>query len=51
MKTELANEQIEHYQNEGWLIVAEFLTSDELRTMNDAIDAAVEAMRRSKVAG
>ena len=51
MKTELTTEQIEHYQNEGWLIVEDFLTSDELTAMNDAVDAGVEQMGRTKITG
>ena len=51
MKTELGPEQIEHYQEEGWLIVEDFLTPDELQAMNDAVDAGVEQMGRSKITG
>ena len=51
MKTALTTAQIEHYQNEGWLIVENFLTPAELDTLNDAVDASVEAMGRTKITG
>jgi len=51
MKTELATEQIGQYQQEGWLIVEDFFTADELRDMNDAVDAGVAAMGAYKVSG
>ena len=51
MKTQLANTQIEQYQNEGWLIVDDFLNANELRALNDAVDAGVEAMGSAKISG
>ena len=51
MKTELNDEQVEQYQSEGWTIVEDFLTVDELSTMTDAVDAGVEAMGSDKVSG
>ena len=31
MKTALTSQQVELYQREGWLILEDFLTSDELQ--------------------
>ena len=51
MKTALNPEQIEQYQQEGWLIVDDFLGPDELNVLNEAVDAGVETMDRDKVSG
>lgn len=51
MKTALTPQQIESYQNEGWLIVEDFLTPDELRELCDAIEVSVAEMGGTKLAG
>lgn len=51
MKTTLQAEQIEQYQNEGWLIVEDFLSAAELESMNTAVDEAVAVMGGNKVTG
>ena len=51
MKTALNPEQIEQYQQEGWLIVDDFLGPDELNVLNEAVDAGVETIGRDKVSG
>ena len=51
MKTELTVEQIEHHQREGWTIVKDFLTSEELEELSDAVDAGVEQMGKTKLTG
>jgi len=44
MKTVVTEEQAKHYQNEGWLIVEDFLSAEEVKTVNGAIDACIEQM-------
>ena len=51
MKTALAPAQIEHYQHQGWLIVEDFLTPNELASLNQAVNAGVDAMGGTKVSG
>ena len=51
MQTALNPAQIDQYQNEGWLIVEDFLTADELAVLNEAVNAGVEAMGDNKVSG
>mgnify|MGYP001195229984 FL=1 len=51
MKTELQAEQIEHYQREGWLIVEDFLSADELVSLNTAVDEGAATMGGDKVSG
>ena len=51
MQTTLVPAQIEHYQHQGWLIVEDFLTPDELAKLNEAVDAGVDAMGGTKVSG
>ena len=50
MKTELTSQQIESYQREGWLIIEDFLTPDELGELCSAIDAAVTQMGATRIA-
>ena len=38
MKTEVTQEQIRSYQENGFLIIDDFLTADELETWRDAVD-------------
>ena len=51
MKTDLTPAQIAQYQDEGWLIVEDFLPADELAKLSDAVEAGVQAMGGSKVSG
>ena len=51
MKTDLTPAQIAQYQDEGWLIVEDFLPPDELAKLSDAVEAGVQAMGGSKVSG
>ena len=51
MKTALTTQQIEAYQSEGWLIIEDFLTPDELQEMCAAVDEAVGQMGRNRIAG
>lgn len=44
MKTVVTEEQSKHYQDEGWLIIEGFLSSEEVITVNGAIDACIEQM-------
>ena len=44
MKTDVTNDQVTHYQEQGWLIVEDFLTPAEVQTVNDAIDVCIEQM-------
>ena len=51
MKTAVTFQQIEAYQREGWLIIEDFLTLDELQEMCAAVDEAVAQMGRNRIAG
>ena len=51
MKTDLVPTEIKQYQDDGWLIVEDFLTPDELANLSDAVDAGVAAMGGTKVTG
>ena len=44
MKTALTSQQVELYQREGWLILEDFLTSDELQEMCFAVGETVTQM-------
>lgn len=50
MKTELTSQDVELYQREGWLIIEDFLTPDELGELCSAIDAAVTQMGATRIA-
>ena len=50
MKTALTFQQIEAYQREGWLIIEDFLTSDELEEMCSAVNGAVTQMGNDRIA-
>ncbi len=51
MKTALTSQQVELYQREGWLIIEDFLTPDELRELCSAIGEAVSQMGNTRIAG
>ena len=51
MKTDLTSAQIAQYQNEGWLIVEDFLPPGELAALSDAVETGVQAMGGTKVSG
>lgn len=50
MKTALTSQQIENYQREGWLIIDDFLTPDELRELRNAVGEAVTRMGNERIA-
>ena len=50
MKTALTSQQVELYQREGWLILEDFLTSDELQEMCFAVSETVTQMRSNRIA-
>ncbi len=51
MNTELTQEQLTSYQENGFLIVEDFLSPDELATWRDAVDEAVYGRGKTKLAG
>jgi len=51
MKTTLTDRQINRYQEDGCLVVKEFLGDSERENMLEAIDAAVATMGKQKIAG
>ena len=51
MRTEVTTEQIEHYRREGWIIVDDFVSPDELAEMSAAIAESVGQMGGTKLAG
>ena len=50
MKTALTSQQVELYQREGWLILEDFLTSDELQEMCFAVSETVTQMGNNRIA-
>ena len=50
MKTALTSQQVELYQREGWLILEDFLTSDELQEMRSAVGETVTQMGNTRIA-
>ncbi|UCH26423.1 MAG: phytanoyl-CoA dioxygenase family protein [Trueperaceae bacterium] len=51
MKTEITKAQIEDYRENGFLVIPDFLTLEELTVWRDAVDDAVAARGRTKLAG
>lgn len=51
MNTNLSQDQINEYRNNGFVVIANFLTSDELALWRDAVDEAVGARGTTKLAG
>ena len=51
MKTELTLDQIQHHQNQGWTVVENFLSVDELRELSDAVEFSVRQMGNEKLTG
>jgi phytanoyl-CoA hydroxylase len=49
MRTELTTNQIESYRRDGCLLYENFLTAEELKTLSDAVDRAVEQMGKKKI--
>ena len=45
MKTKLTLDQIQHHQNQGWTVVENFLSVDELRELSDAVEFSVRQMK------
>ena len=50
MKTALTSQQVELYQREGWLIIEDFMTPDELGELCSAINVAVTQMGNTRIA-
>ena len=51
MQTAVPSQQIDAYQHEGWRIIEDLLTPDELQEMCAAVDEAVAQMARNRIAG
>ena len=51
MKTTLTQQQISSYQENGFLLVRDFLDNQERNDLLDAVNTAVAAMGKSKIAG
>ena len=51
MKTTLTDEQINRYQDDGCLVVKEFLNESERNNLLEAINTAVATMGKQKIAG
>ena len=49
MHTEITQAQIDAYQTHGFVVMDEFLTSEELETWRDAVDQAVRARKDRKL--
>ena len=51
MNTEVASKQIKSYQDNGFLILNNFLTLEEVEELRTAVEVSVQQMGRQKVAG
>jgi ectoine hydroxylase-related dioxygenase (phytanoyl-CoA dioxygenase family) len=51
VKIEITKTQIDDYRQNGFVVIPDFLTSDELAVWRDAVDEAVAARGRTKLAG
>jgi ectoine hydroxylase-related dioxygenase (phytanoyl-CoA dioxygenase family) len=51
LKTELSESQIKRYQDDGFLVVDDFLTAEELEHWRQAVDEAVAKRGQTKLAG
>jgi phytanoyl-CoA hydroxylase len=51
MNTNLSQEQINEYRSNGFVVIDDFLTSDELEMWREAVDEAVSARGTTKLAG
>lgn len=49
MNTDLTQSQIEHYREQGFVVIDDFLTQDELETWREAVDEAVAQRGRLKL--
>ena len=49
MNTDLTREQIDFYQENGFIVVEEFLVPDELETWRDAVDEAVAERGKRRI--
>ena len=50
MNTELSQDQIEFYRENGFIVIHDFLTPEELETWREAVDEAVAARGRTRLA-
>ena len=51
MKTEVTQAQIDSYQKNGFVLIEELLTPQELETWRDAVDEAVESRGKQRILG
>lgn len=51
MKTELNQEQMERYRDDGFIVIEDFLTAEELGAWREAVDEAVAAREGYKLPG
>ncbi len=51
MNTHLNKQQIDHYRRDGFAVHENLLTKSELEELRAAVDEAVAAMGKKKVAG
>lgn len=51
MKTEVTGAQIEAYRENGFVVIDNFLTTNELETWRDAVDEAVTGRGRERIPG
>jgi hypothetical protein len=49
MKNELSHLQIEKYQSDGFLVIEDFLSEEELKTWREALDEAVAKRKGFKM--
>ena len=51
MNTHVTPEQIQSYQDNGFIVIDDFLTTDELEYWREAVDEAIEERRQQKLDG
>src|ERR1700754_3092205 len=49
MKTELSQEQIDRYRTDGFIVIEDFLTGEELAQWREAVDEAVRNRNGNKM--
>jgi len=51
MNSELSQEQVAYYQENGFIVIDDFLTADELERWRDGVDEAVTERGRTRIPG
>ena len=49
MRTDLNQDQIDYYQDNGFIIIHDFLNDEELKLWSEAVDEAVKSRGKTKL--